>query len=132
VSQDFEAFYQRRASQGPEETLDPLVMSEDGRGIVMRKEDLREGMKRAAERDGHKLKPVCRRERSATASAWRQWRRCTASSGKSARSNRSWAWKARRRRCPRGERTTNGYRRVSSARPSSPDKAEAPQGVPPK
>ena len=25
VSQDFEAFYQHRASQGPEETLDPLV-----------------------------------------------------------------------------------------------------------
>ena len=56
VSQDFEAFYQHRASRGPEETLDPLVMSEDGKGIVMRKEDLREATKRAAERDGHKLK----------------------------------------------------------------------------
>jgi len=56
VSQDFEAFYQHRASQGPEETLDPLVLSEDGKGIVMRKEDLREGTKRAAERDAHKLK----------------------------------------------------------------------------
>ncbi|MGH8569329.1 MAG: hypothetical protein ACREXU_15300 [Gammaproteobacteria bacterium] len=56
VSQDFEAFYQHRVSQGPEETLDPLVLSEDGKGIVMRKEDLREATKRAAERDGHKLK----------------------------------------------------------------------------
>jgi hypothetical protein len=56
VSQDFEAFYQHRASRGPEETLDPLVMSEDGKGIVMRKEDLREATKRAAERDAHKLK----------------------------------------------------------------------------
>lgn len=56
VSQDFEAFYQHRASRGPEETLDPLVMSEDGKGIVMRKEDLREGTKRAAERESRKLK----------------------------------------------------------------------------
>jgi hypothetical protein len=51
VSQDFEAFYQHRASPGSEETLEPLVMSEDGKGIVMRKEDLREGTKRAAERE---------------------------------------------------------------------------------
>jgi hypothetical protein len=56
MSQDFEAFYEDRASRGPEETLDPLVMSEDGKGIVMRKEDLREGTKRAAERDAHQLK----------------------------------------------------------------------------
>jgi hypothetical protein len=56
VSQDFEAFYEDRASQGPEETLDPLVMSEDGKGIVMRKEDLREATKRAAERASRKLK----------------------------------------------------------------------------
>ena len=56
VSQDFEAFYKIRAGQGAEETLDPLVLSEDGKGIVMRKEDLREGTKRAAERESHKLK----------------------------------------------------------------------------
>ncbi|MGH7371685.1 MAG: ISKra4 family transposase [Candidatus Methylomirabilales bacterium] len=56
VSRDFEAFYRHRASPGPEPTLDPLVMSQDGKGIVMRKEDLREGTKRAAERDAHKLK----------------------------------------------------------------------------
>ncbi|MFN2525012.1 MAG: ISKra4 family transposase [Actinomycetota bacterium] len=56
VSQDFEAFYRHRASPRPEETLDPLVMSEDGKGIVMRKEDLREGTKRVAERESRKLK----------------------------------------------------------------------------
>lgn len=56
MSQDFEAFYRHRASQGPEDTLDPLVMSQDGKGIVMRKDDLREGTKRAAERESHKLK----------------------------------------------------------------------------
>ena len=49
-------FYQHRASRGSEETLEPLVMSEDGKGIVMRKEDLREGTKRAAERESRKLK----------------------------------------------------------------------------
>jgi hypothetical protein len=32
------------------------VQDEDGKGIVMRKEDLREATKRAGERDGHKLK----------------------------------------------------------------------------
>lgn len=31
--------YTHRASQGPEETLDPLVMSEDSKGIVMRIDD---------------------------------------------------------------------------------------------
>ena len=56
VSQDFEAFYEARAGQGAQETLDPLVLSEDGKGIVMRREDLREGTKRAAERESHKLK----------------------------------------------------------------------------
>ena len=57
VSQDFEALLSSIVpSQGPEETLDPLVMSEDGKGIVMRKEDLREGTKRAAERESRKLK----------------------------------------------------------------------------
>ncbi|MGH7383417.1 MAG: ISKra4 family transposase, partial [Candidatus Methylomirabilales bacterium] len=30
VSRDFEAFYEDRASPGPEGTLDPLVLSEDG------------------------------------------------------------------------------------------------------
>ncbi|MGH7423032.1 MAG: ISKra4 family transposase, partial [Candidatus Methylomirabilales bacterium] len=55
VSQDFESFYEDRASPGPEGTLDPLVLSEDGKGIVMRKEDLR-ATKRAAERESRKLK----------------------------------------------------------------------------
>ena len=89
VSQDFEAFYEDRASPGPEETLDPLVLSEDGKGIVMRKEDLREGTKRAAERESRKLKTRLSQGRSATASAWPRWRRCTALSGKSARPNPS-------------------------------------------
>jgi hypothetical protein len=50
VSQDFEAFYETRQSQGVESTADPLVMSADGKGIVMRKEGLRESTRKAAER----------------------------------------------------------------------------------
>jgi hypothetical protein len=55
-SQDFEAFYASRGSDEPEPTLDPVVMSLDGKGIVMRREDLREATRRAAEREQHKLK----------------------------------------------------------------------------
>jgi hypothetical protein len=55
-SQDFEAFYASRGSDEPEPTRDPLVMSLDGKGIVMRREDLREATRRAAEREQHKLK----------------------------------------------------------------------------
>ena len=55
-SQDFEAFYASRGSDEPEPTLDPMVMSLDGKGIVMRREDLREATRRAAEREQHKLK----------------------------------------------------------------------------
>ena len=50
VSQDFVAFYETRQSQGVEPTADPLVMSSDGKGIVMRKEGLRESTRKAAER----------------------------------------------------------------------------------
>ncbi|MFQ5409592.1 MAG: ISKra4 family transposase, partial [Anaerolineales bacterium] len=56
VSEDFEAFYAERAAQAPEATPDPLVMSLDGKGVVMRRAGLREATRRAAERDSHKLK----------------------------------------------------------------------------
>ena len=66
----------RRAGQGPEETLDPLVLSEDGKGIVMRREETcARRTKRAAERDSHKLKTrlspgeKCNRKRMATVAA---------------------------------------------------------------
>jgi hypothetical protein len=56
VSQDFEAFYASRGSDEPEPTLDPGVMSLDGKGVVMRREDLREATRKAAERKPHKRK----------------------------------------------------------------------------
>jgi hypothetical protein len=56
VSQEFEAFYAIRQATEPEATTDPLVLSEDGKGIVMRPEGLRESTRKAAERSRHKLK----------------------------------------------------------------------------
>jgi len=56
VAQDFETFYETREATEPEDTPDPLVMSLDGKGIVMRKEALREATRMAAENEQHKLK----------------------------------------------------------------------------
>ena len=54
AAQDFDAFYeQRAAARDPKDDL--LIISTDGKGIVMRHEDLREGTRRAAERGGRKL-----------------------------------------------------------------------------
>lgn len=50
ASSDFEAFYTSRKAMGPEPTKDPLVLSLDSKGIVMRKEDLRENTRKEAER----------------------------------------------------------------------------------
>lgn len=56
LSQDFEAFYDSARSEGAEETSDPLILSEDGKGIVMRLEGLREATRKAAQKAKHKLK----------------------------------------------------------------------------
>jgi hypothetical protein len=54
AAQDFDAFYeQRAAARDPQGDL--LIISTDGKGIVMRHEDLREGTRRAAEKSAHKL-----------------------------------------------------------------------------
>lgn len=56
IAQDFEAFYEMRQAQGREATADLLVLSSDGKGIVMRQEDLREATRKAAQRASPKLK----------------------------------------------------------------------------
>jgi hypothetical protein len=56
ISEDFEAFYARREAKESEATEDPLVMSLDSKGIVMRRESLRDVTRKAAERAQHKLK----------------------------------------------------------------------------
>lgn len=54
AAQDFDAFYeQRAAARDPNDDL--LVISTDGKGIVMRHQDLRDGTRRAAEKSGRKL-----------------------------------------------------------------------------
>ena len=56
IAQDFEAFYEGRGATLPEQTRDPLVMSLDGKGIVMRQDSLREATRKAAAGECHKLK----------------------------------------------------------------------------
>jgi hypothetical protein len=56
IAQDFEAFYEGRGATFPEATWDPLVMSLDGKGIVMRQDSLREATRKVAEGERHKLK----------------------------------------------------------------------------
>lgn len=70
IAQDFAAFYQTRAITVPEDTTAPLIMSLDGKGIVMRREGLREATRKAAQRESHTLKtrlsPGEKRKRMAT------------------------------------------------------------------
>ncbi len=42
VAQDFETFYSSQPVETVEKTTDPLIISLDGKGIVMRQEALRE------------------------------------------------------------------------------------------
>jgi hypothetical protein len=56
VSQDFETFYESRQVKMAENTKDLLVMSLDGKGIVMRPEGLREATKKAAEKEKNTTK----------------------------------------------------------------------------
>lgn len=54
AAQDFDAFYEHRAASR-DHAQDLLVISTDGKGIVMRHEDLREGTRLKAEQSAHKL-----------------------------------------------------------------------------
>ncbi|HEX9667452.1 MAG TPA: ISKra4 family transposase [Thermodesulfobacteriota bacterium] len=56
ISQDFVKFYENQPSNSFEESSDPLIMSEDAKGIVMRQESLREATRKAAEKKSTKRK----------------------------------------------------------------------------
>jgi hypothetical protein len=56
VAQDFETFSGMRQAQAAEASEDLLVLTTDGKGIVMRPEDLREAPRKAAARAGPKRK----------------------------------------------------------------------------
>lgn len=56
IAQDFERFYESGKSDAVESTTDLLVLSTDGKGIVMRADGLREATRKANEREQHKLK----------------------------------------------------------------------------
>jgi hypothetical protein len=55
ASEDFCAFYERVRFSKPEDTHDLLVMSFDGKGVVMRHDGLRAATKKAAENQNKKL-----------------------------------------------------------------------------
>jgi hypothetical protein len=56
AAQDFDAFYERpESAEAAASGKDLLVLSLDGKGIVMRREDLREATRKAAESGQHKL-----------------------------------------------------------------------------
>ncbi len=57
IAEDFDAFYATRQLDGPEDTDDLLVMSTDGKGVVMREESLRKVTRKAAERQRLEGKP---------------------------------------------------------------------------
>jgi len=52
---DFDAFYSGRSAVDPEETADPLILTLDGKGIVMRTEHLRSKTRKRAETSQLKL-----------------------------------------------------------------------------
>jgi exonuclease VII small subunit len=58
AAQDFDAFYERRQEQAlvGEQASSILVMSADGKGVVMRTKDLREQTRKAAEARKHKMR----------------------------------------------------------------------------
>ena len=56
AAQDFQTFYHERYEwRPPQETGAILVITVDGKGVVMRREDLREGTRKRAEGGRHKL-----------------------------------------------------------------------------
>lgn len=55
ASADFDAYYESKPQEDSKDA-DILVMSTDGKGVVMRKEDLRDATRKAAEASQHKLK----------------------------------------------------------------------------
>jgi hypothetical protein len=56
ISQDFETFYSTKLIDDAEVTTNPLIISFDGKGVVMRQQALRDCTKKAAESEEHKLK----------------------------------------------------------------------------
>jgi hypothetical protein len=55
VAVDFEAFYESKQEVQEESGDDLLIISVDGKGIVMRQESLREATRKSAEKEKHKL-----------------------------------------------------------------------------
>jgi len=64
ASRDFEVFYATNEMEDPELGEDLLILSVDGKGIVMREDGLREATRKVARKACHKLKTrLCRGEK---------------------------------------------------------------------
>jgi hypothetical protein len=67
VAHDFEDFYAQRSHEAPESTSDLLVVTTDGKGIVMHSKDLREATAKAAQKAAQsrktRLSPGQKRDR---------------------------------------------------------------------
>jgi hypothetical protein len=55
AAQDFELFYQQRQQQPESQSSSILVLSTDGKGIVVRKDDLRAQTRKSADKENHKM-----------------------------------------------------------------------------
>ncbi|MHB1555114.1 MAG: hypothetical protein ACYCZP_14495, partial [Acidimicrobiales bacterium] len=75
---DVEDFYAGRAPE-PDASTEVMVVSVDGKGIVMRPDALREATARAASAAIPKLETRLSKARSATANGWPRWARSTTS-----------------------------------------------------
>jgi hypothetical protein len=51
IAVDFEAFNEKKQLEGPEDTKDLLLMTSDGKGVVMRENSLRESTRQSAEKE---------------------------------------------------------------------------------
>ncbi len=79
VAQDFEDFYAQRAQKGAESTSDLLVVTTDGKGIVMHSKDLREATAKAAKKAAQSRPTRLSPGKSGNENGWRRLLRCKVS-----------------------------------------------------
>jgi len=99
---DFDAFYVLRSAKAqPQQSNGSiLVISADGKGVVMLPRDLREATRKAAQKATFKLEKRLTKGEKRDRKRWRRWRRCTAWALTSARPRTSSvAWHRTRKRC---------------------------------
>ena len=79
LSQDFDGFYSQPFESVKDERHEDkiLIITADGKGIVMHPDSLREATRKAAEKEKRKQQTTSVRVKKTTASAWQRWFRST-------------------------------------------------------